>query len=668
MMGGFFHCYYGKSTDLCIIFLHNKMKFFRTISSRISLSTSLFMIASVVLASSISIYILSQLMREKLTETAIVHLECIGDNIQTSMGTAESMGYTISRTITSDIRTGTISATRLQRLAQDVASIPGVSYCGILLDSSHFDNAVYDAPFYIEGQRHVHLATEPNVDFPTMVDMFNNWRHRGLGYWSRTTPNSKRDTSVVGSFICPIFCPDRRTTCGMMVIQISHHQIRRAANAIISEHAFCDVVNRQGEVVLSTRDTSIIDYPFVERLADLGCDRPDEVASMVLGDKSGSRVMRLEGKRGWYCFRSIPHTDWVLTLFIPQGDIYQSSFVLRFVLLGLGLIAMLIFAIVFTHNIVQRNLHPLKHLIDTTQEIAQGHFDTPLPQPERDDEISHLTQSFDKMRVELEAHIERGKADVVQRERINNEIRIAREIQSAMLPLPSGHHPYPESHDFHTLSKAAREVGGDLFHYHYTPNKLLFSIGDVSGKGVPAAILMSQIIMQLRYFSITSEKEHTRNMSLVNRAVCEDNAYDMFTTMMLIQLDLATGELVCCNAGHTPPIFIGPDGNATIIPMHPNLAIGVEPDYAYKKQTFTIEPGTTLVFFTDGVIECANPQKQLYGYERLRQLLQGANKRTPKEVVALVQHDVSRFADGEAQADDITLFVVHYKGPYGLDA
>lgn len=367
-------------------------------------------------------------------------------------------------------------------------------------------------------------------------------------------------------------------------------------------------------------------------------------------------------ENGWFCYRTIPNCNWQVVSFIPLIDIYSTSFMLKFIFIILGVVALIIACIIFTRELIRRYLRPIDGVSDAAKAVADGDFHHPLPSVDNSEELSTLVTSFDKMRHDIVHLIEREKANAVMCERIDNELRIARNIQIEMLPPVDREHPYAELHDFYALMHTAREVGGDLYHYHYVDHQLLFSIGDVSGKGVPSAIYMSQIITQLRYISITSEKEHSRNLGLINKSVCEENTFHMFATLMLVSIDLYTGELTTCNAGHDSPIIIDPQGNVSQLITNTNIPIGLVSDYTFLKQTSHLEPGSVIFCYSDGVTEAMNEQGQLFGIERLCASLQGCNKLSPKAIVELVQKEIDTFVGQAERSDDVTMFVVSYKG------
>ena len=246
------------------------------------------------------------------------------------------------------------------------------------------------------------------------------------------------------------------------------------------------------------------------------------------------------------------------------------------------------------------------------------------------------------------------EADVKQA-RIGSELRIARRIQEEMLPKS-----VLERDDLaiQGFLAPAKEVGGDMFDFFIRGEKLFFSIGDVSGKGVPSAIVMAVAHSMLRVLS-DREDDPAVIVGKLNREACRSNDSGMFLTLFLGVLDLATGRLRYCNAGHDHPILLGETVES--LPALANVPVGVFDDFVYQAQETAVATGTTLFLYTDGVTEAMDSERRQYGRERLLQTL-SACSREPAALVREVGKSVRAFAGAAAQSDDLTMLAVHY-GP-----
>ena len=239
-----------------------------------------------------------------------------------------------------------------------------------------------------------------------------------------------------------------------------------------------------------------------------------------------------------------------------------------------------------------------------------------------------------------------------ERERMESELRVAHDIQMSMVP---GQMPEYPGLDLYAMMQPAREVGGDLYDYFILDGKLFFSIGDVSGKGIPAAMVMTVSVNLFRTFAregFSPAYVATR----LNEALSRDNDSGMFCTMFLGILDLTTGTLDYCNAGHTPPLMDG-----EYLEMETNAPLGLWPDLEFVSERIDDVRGHTLFFYTDGITEAEDVAQIQYGEERLQQLLCPVSEESSWQTADRIVADVTRHVDGAEASDDITLMVIKLK-------
>ena len=244
------------------------------------------------------------------------------------------------------------------------------------------------------------------------------------------------------------------------------------------------------------------------------------------------------------------------------------------------------------------------------------------------------------------------EADMKQA-RIGSELRIARRIQEEMLPKASLDRSDLTVQGF--LSPA-KEVGGDLFDYYIREEKLFFCIGDVCGKGVPAAMVMAVTHSILRML-FEQEVAPARIVTELNREACRNNASGTFVTLFLGVLDLSTGRLRYCNAGHDRPVLVG--DSVEELPALANVPVGVFDDATYQEQEAMVAPGSLLFLYTDGVTESMDAGRRQFGRERLLGTLASC-PRKPDVLIRTVGADIRAFAGEAEQSDDLTMLVVHY--------
>ena len=246
----------------------------------------------------------------------------------------------------------------------------------------------------------------------------------------------------------------------------------------------------------------------------------------------------------------------------------------------------------------------------------------------------------------------------MEKDRIDSELRIAKGIQTEMLP--ETYPPYPERKDIdiYGLLLPAREVGGDLFDFFIRDEKLHFCIGDVSGKGIPAAMVMSVTHSLFRSAS-AHENNPARIMQSVNETSCIGNKSNMFVTLFIGILDLPTGRLRYCNAGHDVP-FVIHDGNCSMGRCEANIPIGVFDDFKYVMQETVLKAGTTLFLYTDGVTEAKNRQRKQFGLTRVQEVLEACSQADPETLLKTMAEKVQVFAGDAEQSDDLTMLAFRY--------
>ena len=245
----------------------------------------------------------------------------------------------------------------------------------------------------------------------------------------------------------------------------------------------------------------------------------------------------------------------------------------------------------------------------------------------------------------------------VEKERIDNELHIATAIQNAMLTSNK-----ELAHNLDVIVgatlKPAKEVGGDLYSYFVRYEKLYFCIGDVSGKGIPSALVMATTQALFRAVS-SHENNPAHIMQTINETACRNNKTNMFATLFIGVLDIPSGRLRFCNAGHDAPVVINGD-SVTPLPVKPNLPAGLFDDFKYEIQETVVNEGTTLFLYTDGLTEARDADHQQFGQQRVLKALKQRRNATPDELIAFMTEKVQAFEGEEEQSDDLTMLAIRY--------
>lgn len=313
------------------------------------------------------------------------------------------------------------------------------------------------------------------------------------------------------------------------------------------------------------------------------------------------------------------------------------------------------------HRISKRIALPILKLKEGVQIVGKGNLDYRL-NIKTGDEIEELASAFNKMAEDLKNHIEHLKRVTAENERIESELKIARNIQASMLPRVFP--PFPERREFDIFATMvpAKEVGGDLYDFFFVDkNKLCLIIGDVSGKGVPASLFMaiSKILLKREAMEGVSANEI---LARVNDVIVTDNQTCMFVTLFCVILDTDTGKMEFSNGGHNPPLIARAGGDFEFMNVPAGFVVGAMEDVKFTKGELTLSPGDGIFLYTDGVTEAMNSDKEMFSERRLRDSLCRLKGESPEKIIKGMMRKIEDFTQGAPQSDDITMLAIKFKG------
>ena len=376
----------------------------------------------------------------------------------------------------------------------------------------------------------------------------------------------------------------------------------------------------------------------------------DRVVSEMMAGKKGSAELVVDGEPSTVFYSPLEKTGWSLVVILPKMRYYIVVFG-ACILLSLCLLTGLLAVYIICRVTIRRSTRPLQILASSADEVAKGNFYAPLPDIRHQDEIGLLRDSFGNMQHSLRQYIEELKTTTAQKTAIESELSIARDIQNSMIPCDF---PHLEGLEMYGSMTPAKEVGGDLYEFFVRDNYLYFCIGDVAGKGVPAALVMTNTCGAFHLLA-ESESEPIRIVSRMNDMLSRDNSMTIFVTFFAGVLDLNTGHLRYCNAGHIAPLV---DGKP--LPVESNLPIGAIPDWKYTTQEADIAPGSTIFLYTDGLDEAENAEWQRFGKKRILEVMQTASQQ-PRPLIERMTQAVGEFVGDTEQSDDLTMLAIQWK-------
>lgn len=329
-------------------------------------------------------------------------------------------------------------------------------------------------------------------------------------------------------------------------------------------------------------------------------------------------------------------------------------------MIGLGVFAVSSLAVVLVAGSITQ---PLAALTQVTTDIAEGNLDIELPPVKSAQEVRKLADAFQHMKVSLKDYIKQLTETTAAKERIESELKIAHDIQMGILPKIFPPFPdKPDVFDLYAVIEPAKEVGGDFYDFFYIDDShFCFVIGDISDKGVPAALFMA-VTKTLLKTKASSELDPGRILTKLNSDLCQENDSCMFATIFLGILNTETGEVLYANGGHNPPLIIGSGGEATYLEVSPNLIVGIMEGHAYTTDSVTLKSGDSIFMYTDGVTEAINDKNDLFSGKRLHQKLNSIHGKTTREVISHVMEEIVFFTSDAPQSDDITMMMAQYRG------
>lgn len=506
---------------------------------------------------------------------------------------------------------------------------------------------------------------------------YNNaeWFINGLksesGYWSEPYLDESGAGEMISTFSLPVL-DDEGRIAGVFGADISLSWLTEQIQEVglhAGDFGYIDESDNKGKhptySFILGRNGNYLAHPDRSRILNDnyfshgGGDKAyDRTGREMLEGKSGSRRFKVDGVPSFVSFAPLRHDGWSMGIVVPYSSIRNPGLILgltTLLLIGLGLI--LAFSLI--RRAIHRTTEPLKFLVRSTEEVSEGHFDTPLPELRHYDEIHQLRDSFENMQHSLAKYVDELKEATSRQASIERELDIARGIQMSMLPKTVSLFPERDDLDISVRLTPAKAVGGDLYDFFIKEDRLFFCIGDVSGKGVPAAMVMAVTEALFRTLA-TKEDDPALILSGLNESLCRRNETLMFVTLFFGVLDLRSGRLTCCNAGHDAPVVIGPDGAVQILEVKPNLSLAIDSGFEYVQQEFTFKPGTTLFLYTDGLTEAENQVQDLFGIKRVLNSLEEAGKERPAAIIDHVSSSVSGFVSGAEQNDDLTMIAIRY--------
>ena len=537
--------------------------------------------------------------------------------------------------------------------------------------TSKTENKSYASYFFRHGK---------NLNFVNLASKSYNFRQKNWylqaqqvdnPQWTEPYFDEGAGNVLMSTYLVPV---ERENGFTLITIDLALSTLQKMLANMEDKQGMSIYAMTPGGHIISGNDASVM----LQQLYEIGLREKNTplwfhtLIEEIKNRKSGSfsSYCQVMQKDCWISYAPLGDTQWTMLVTYSHASLeaqLNTYSLHRFLQMALGVILL----ILVIWGITRRQFLPLKELDKATQEFAQGKLDYALPAAPRNDEIGSLTQSFSHMQVSLQEHIEKLQRETKQRERINSELRTASEIQQSLLPSDNEINDKALGLQISAYLQPARAVGGDLYYYHiqneqplHSPQLLRFVIGDVSDKGVAAAIFMARVVTAIRAIG-EQVTDPADLLTQLNHQLVEDNEACMFVTLLAGTLNLHSGELQIASAGHPMPFYLHETDNKTSqvtqITQLNGPALGLY-EYIFESLKVTIEPNSYLFAFTDGLDEATNQQNELYGEDNIIKNLQANFPSSASELISNTLNAVNQFTGNTDPADDLTLLAIHWEG------
>ena len=536
---------------------------------------------------------------------------------------------------------------------------PNIIGSAVAFEPGYYKGKKYFAPFSYVGDVSHELHTiqlgNDEYDYP-ILDWYQIPKLLDRPYWSEPYYDDGGARQRMSTYSMPLRDQDGHVF-GILTADISLEWLSERVSSIKPyENAYAFLIGRNGSYIAHELPEKVLNETIFTSAFEMEDTTAFRIGREMLAGHRGMIKFMNDDDKAFIVYGPLSN-GWSMALVCPYQDVYRtvlSNITILSLLLILGLLAMFL----GIRRIIRMQTMPIVEFTYTAMSMAKGNFKAQIPEVTTKDEVRKLRDSLAYMQQSINEYIVELKTTTASNERFESELNIGREIQMSMLP-----QDFPQRDDcsLYAMVQPAKEVGGDLYDFIVVGDSLFFLVGDVSGKGVPAALFMAIARASFRFVGALG-LPMDEVMGRVNNCLADGNKNGMFVTMFAGRIDLKTGEMEYCNGGHNPIVIISPDGKASYLRAKPNLAAGLFEDFPYLSEKLQLERGSRLVLYTDGVTEAEREDKSQYGEDRLLQWASGLNPTAPSHAaVSDLYNSVKSFTQGADQNDDITIMSILLK-------
>ncbi|MDD5440195.1 MAG: SpoIIE family protein phosphatase [Candidatus Omnitrophica bacterium] len=492
-------------------------------------------------------------------------------------------------------------------------------------------------------------------------DWYQIPKELGRAVWSDPFFDEGGGNIIMATYSVPLHAVvnGKPKVIGIVTADISLSWLQEIVSSIhIGKTGYGFLIGKNGRIITHPLKELVMNETIFDLAEARGDPRLRAIGKEMIEGRSGFTLSKsiVTGKKCWLAYAPLPASGWSLGVIFPQDELMADIHKLNAMVFFLGIAGFLFLLMVII--LISRSItSPILMLHQTTKDIAKGNLDFELPPRRSSDEVGALAEAFLYMRTALKKYIQELTETTASKERMESELRIAHNIQLSLVPKIFPPYPDRPEFDIYAVLDPAKEVGGDFYDFFFVDaTHFCIVIGDVVGKGVPAALLMAVTKTLVKTYAVES-KSPELVLSKVNKELSEGNTSCMFVSIFIGIFDIKTADLVYSNAGHNPPIIMGKDRKPVFFDIAGATAAGIDETISYKNERLSLSKGDIICMFTDGVTEAFNREKEAFSEERLMSSLAASSGKPLKNIVGDVLGNILSFTGTAPQSDDITLLL-----------
>ena len=628
----------------------------KNFASRLSLyvlllSASLLLVVTILATVFSATFVLNEanVRAEKVLDNTVLEIEKVITEVERAV---DNVDWVVQRNINDEQFLYTVTR-------ELVATNPNIVGSAVALEPYYYKNRKYFAPFTYSGDISHELHTvqlgNEHYDYPTL-DWYQIPKLLGKPYWSEPYYDDGGSGQRISTYSMPLKDEEGKIY-GMLTADLSLEWLSDLVTSIkTTPHSYILLIGRNAAYIAHEKKEKVLNETIFTSAMEMEDTTAIRIGKNMLAGERGMIHFNNDDAKAFVVYSPLSN-GWSIGLVCPYKDIYyyvNLLIIILMVLLVLGLLVLFL----GSRRIIRKQTSPIVEFGNAAMTIAKGNFNASIPEVKTKDEILQLRNSLDYMQRSINEYIVELKSTTASNERYESELNIGREIQMSMLP-----QNFPQRGDcsLYAMVQPAKEVGGDLYDFVEVGDSIFFLVGDVSGKGVPAALFMAIARAAFRFIGALG-LPISEVMRRVNNCLADGNKNEMFVTMFAGRIDLNTRKMDYCNAGHNPIVVIAPDGKPTYLHAKPNLAAGLFADFPYEEEQIQLEQDTRLILYTDGVTEAEREDKSQYGEDRLLEWASQINSSVTSNAAVLdLYSHVKSFTHGADQNDDITIMSILLK-------